>query len=471
LIQSSAEDESLSKELKAEHLYAIFKTLLASIIEAQESGALDDIPITFGGVTKIANLKVPVIFIIGDMQGGDTICCTTYHHSNKLHHLCRKCNVRGDKSGDPLFKCKKIRMVRMMQLVKDDIQDILDAFNQYNVHNGWFDFSYGGCGFGIFSAACPIEPLHSLENGIVPDCLTILFKDEMRPALKAELDSLVKRLTLLPRQRFANSGTEPGMPRLLWKDGVTSLTDLSAKLKVDIIFTLVVVSLQEEGSKFFTLVLGSSQRVNEMRQVFQMLLSYWVWLKQDSYWKRGNKDAKESARTAIRVMLRELIQLWPRVRGQGWEKAKIHEQLHVPDDIERNGAPQGSHTGPTEHNHIRLVKRPAKGTQQRAKVFDRQLGQRVRDAYIVDMAYACMLSKHGKTSHKMLSSLGQSTGLSSQGAKGRLFVDTHGYELSGLIPTTPCFDLFHTKKELFSVEMIQFLVHHYAAGPAYQRIL
>jgi hypothetical protein len=41
-------------------------------------------------------------------------------------------------------------------------------------------------------------------------------------------------------------------------------------------------------------------------------------------------------------MLRELIRLWPRVRGQGWEKAKIHEQLHVPDDIERNGAPQGS---------------------------------------------------------------------------------------------------------------------------------
>jgi hypothetical protein len=58
----------------------------------------------------------------------------------------------------------------------------------------------------------------------------------MRPALKAELDSLVRRLTLLPRQRFANSGRETGMPCLLWKDGVsTSLTDLSAKLKVGII--------------------------------------------------------------------------------------------------------------------------------------------------------------------------------------------------------------------------------------------
>jgi hypothetical protein len=179
-------------------------------------------------------------------------------------------------------------MVRMMQLVEDNRQDILDAFNQYNVHNAWFDVSYGGCHFGIFSATCPIEPLHSLENEIIPDCLTILFKDKMRPALKTELDSLVRRLTLLPRQRFANSGTEHGIPCLLWKDAVTSLTDLSAKLKAGIMFTLVAVSLQEEGSKFLTLVLGSSQRVNEMRQVFQMLLSYWVWLKGDSHWKRGN---------------------------------------------------------------------------------------------------------------------------------------------------------------------------------------
>jgi hypothetical protein len=132
----------------------------------------------------------------------------------------------------------------------------------------------------VLGSSVPLVPssrcIH-FKNGIIPDCLIILFKDEMRPTLKAELDSLVRRLTLLPRQRSANSGTEPGMPRLLWKDGVTSLTDLSAKLKVGIMFTLVVVSLQKEGSKFFTLVLDSSQRVNEMRQVFQMLLSYWVW--------------------------------------------------------------------------------------------------------------------------------------------------------------------------------------------------
>jgi hypothetical protein len=42
------------------------------------------------------------------------------------------------------------------------------------------------------------------------------------------------------------------MPHLLWKDDVTSfLTDLPTKLKVGIMFTIVVISLQEEGTQYF----------------------------------------------------------------------------------------------------------------------------------------------------------------------------------------------------------------------------
>ncbi len=453
-IQSAAEAQTQSKELKAERLHAIFKTILASLIEAQQAGALNDIPLQLGGITKNVNLKVPVIFIIGDLQGGDKICCTTCAYSNKLKRLCRKCNVRGDQSGDPLVQCQRISMVKVMDLVKHNRQDILDAFNQYNVHNAWYDVSYGGCRFGIFSAACPIEPLHSVENGIIIDCLAILYKDEMNIGQKAKLDIIVRRLTLLPRQRYASSGTEPCMPRLLWKDGVTALANLPAKYKVGILFTIVVVSMQEEGKQLFTEVLGSGQRLNEMRQVFQMLLSYWVWLKRDTYWKRGDKMAKERARTAIRVMLQELIRLWPRLRGQGWELAKIHEQLHVPDDIERNGAPQGSHTGPTEHNHIRLVKRPAKGTQQRAEVLDRQLGQRVSDAYIVDMAYQRMTTTYDSLLPDTQIPV-QTAGISPQATKRLMLITMWSDE--------PKYEFEGPQSNHFGMEFIQFLVGHYAA--------
>ncbi len=41
---------------------------------------------------------------------------------------------------------------------------------------------YGGCRYGIFSAACPVEALHAFENGLIPDALHILFDEEMYPA-------------------------------------------------------------------------------------------------------------------------------------------------------------------------------------------------------------------------------------------------------------------------------------------------
>jgi hypothetical protein len=51
-IQSAAEVQMQTKELKAESLHAIFKTILASLIEAQQSGALHNTPLQLGGITK-----------------------------------------------------------------------------------------------------------------------------------------------------------------------------------------------------------------------------------------------------------------------------------------------------------------------------------------------------------------------------------------------------------------------------------
>jgi hypothetical protein len=165
---------------------------------------------------------------------------------------------------------------------------ILDSINQYNVHSAWFDVDYGGCRFGIFRAATPVEPLHALENGLITDCVRILFEEEMTTKQKRRLDFLVRGLAYLPRQRYVLSGAEPLMPRLLWKDGITSLSEITAKYKVGIMFTIVTVSLQDEGMGLFEDVSGSNERPNDMRQVFQMMLAYWVWLKKETYWVCGD---------------------------------------------------------------------------------------------------------------------------------------------------------------------------------------
>ena len=67
-----------------------------------------------------------------------------------------------------------------------------------------------------------------VENGLITTCLKILFEELIRsPSQKASLDFLAKQFPKLPRQHNASSGTNKSMPRLLWKDGITTITELT----------------------------------------------------------------------------------------------------------------------------------------------------------------------------------------------------------------------------------------------------
>ena len=133
--------------------------------------------------------------------------------------------------------------------------------------------------------------------------------------------------------------------------------------------TIAIITLRDDGKEFLTQVGGTPKRVNDTRYVFSMLLCYWSWLCKDSYWNRGDREAKGIALQSIRLMLQEIIRHWPRKKGNGWFLAKFHEQLHVPWDIERNGTPRGSYTGPTERLH-KEIKMHSLRTQRRREVHD-----------------------------------------------------------------------------------------------------
>ena len=51
-----------------------------------------------------------MFFIIGDMQGGDKMACTSPCYSNKINRFCQKCNVKEKDSGNPYVQCQKIKM-------------------------------------------------------------------------------------------------------------------------------------------------------------------------------------------------------------------------------------------------------------------------------------------------------------------------------------------------------------------------
>jgi hypothetical protein len=386
-IESKAEQSVQSTDLKHSRAHALYRAIFERLYPLDNG--LETMPWTelcLGGYKKTVRIKPQLALIIGDIQGGDKIACSSIHYGNKMRRLCRRCDISGANSGNPYAKCSPIVMSNIINLVASNNTEALNAMNQYNVQSAFFDFRYGGCPYGIFVAACPIEPLHSLENGLMLHMMKILFLEILSKSGRAQLDHLAKSFCAQPRQRFMSAGTNKEMPRLLWKDGITNLTDLSGANKTGIFFTIVVLSLTADGEAFFNQHLGSREKTQQMRYVFQLVLCYWQWLKQERFWARGDTVARYNARKAIQTMLAKLKRLWPRGQGQGWDLAKFHEQLHVPDDIERNGAPRNYDTKCTEHNHIYFVKKPAERTQKIRATMDKHIGLRIYEKNLINLA-------------------------------------------------------------------------------------
>jgi hypothetical protein len=98
----------------------------------------------------------------------------------------------------------------------------------------------------------------------------------------------------MDKQYYMTSSSNKAMPRILFKDGVTSLAKLPSSHVIGILLTIVIVSLTDDRISLFEAVFrpassktGGTERLNNMRYVFSMMLSYWSWLKQDYYWECG----------------------------------------------------------------------------------------------------------------------------------------------------------------------------------------
>ncbi len=396
---SAVQPSSLSssnKHLKYSRLHAIFRAILYTFVEAQAKDALNNCPVTFGQQTKIVDILIECSYIIGDMQGGDKLCATPACYSNKMARLCRACDVSGADSGRADVVCKRIVQEDIMDMLRNNEHAKLDAINQYHVNNAWFEVSFGGDKHGIFSAACPVEALHALENGLISDANKI-FMQNLKPAHKKQLDHLISQMSLYDKQYYYTSGTVVDMPRVVFKDGISNLSEITAATQVGVMFTIVVFSLIKTGRNYLQVTVDKGgNEVSKMREAFQMLLCYWMWLKKPEYWERGDAVAKANALRAVRTMLHRILMLYPREVGQGWMKPKFHEQLHVIDDIDRNGAHRNYHSGPTEHNHIRHVKKPARNAQKVRATLDKQIGMRTKERHVVDCSYGVMASRNAK---------------------------------------------------------------------------
>lgn len=157
-----------------------YATVLQSFQLAQKEGALDNVQLKLGNKTKLVNLKVPLALIIGDNQGGDGICGRSAYYGKKLQHICCMCNATpAAYNSKEMDSCNLLVMEDMKQLCLQQNLDKLKDLMQYPNWQAFYDIDYGGLPGGVFTAACPPEALHSLENGLVMHCLKELSETQL----------------------------------------------------------------------------------------------------------------------------------------------------------------------------------------------------------------------------------------------------------------------------------------------------
>ena len=163
MLHSTAEEKLFGNDLKYSRLHKVLETILSSFVEAQQPDALTNVALQPGNQIRKVNLKVPCFFIIGDMQGGDKLCACAPAYSNTLRCLCRACNIAGCDAGNPNIECACLKTSEIETYIKQRDVDELQNLNQYCVDNAWLKVDFGGCPYGIFSASCPVEPLHAVH--------------------------------------------------------------------------------------------------------------------------------------------------------------------------------------------------------------------------------------------------------------------------------------------------------------------
>jgi hypothetical protein len=110
-----------------------------------------------------------------------------------------------------------------------------------------------------------------------------------------------------------------------------SLAKLTGDQRVSQMFAMLLVALTKDSQTFFKKYLpGGKNTWQHMVYCFEQMLCYWAWLKQDHYWMANDKEASNAATKSIRIMAKQLQQLWPRQEGLQWALTKLHEIFHVP---------------------------------------------------------------------------------------------------------------------------------------------
>ena len=420
---------------KLQDKHTIMKFLMKELIEIQGPNSGFEWDLSIGGKVYNVTFKIAVQVVIGDCKGNDELCARYGSHNKKTAGFCRDCKVTYNESDNPDHLCQWISPSDFLHLSEEQTNKI----GFHLIDNAFSKLNFGAGKRGIYGAT-PSEPLHSFKLGICKYLFDGFYSDHLP---KTTLKKMDKALSSLGSGRQRQS-YQPFPKICVVRNGLTGVGTLTADEQFARVFCvflclqdpLILKSLSndkryvrpkddkndmnlapvqiesmglEEAKKWFVLfqdtVLYHSWLYSECHDVNELLPEF----NDDnessddsetmscsdeprhinrSDMKMDGKDSDSLMR--IRRYLRDLKNVLKRSHGNEHKLVKLHQQLHNPRQILKDGSLLNVDGGRCESIAIHSSKKQAGISQKRSLKLNWQIANNLlEDTSMKDASILC----------------------------------------------------------------------------------
>ena len=345
-------------------------------------------------------LHFELCMIIGDTEGHDKMCGHNSCHVSSQARMNRTCDVSTEDGDNPNVECNLS--------VQSDIQKIVDlcinkitrrksvgkyrsyaaSISQKLVHVSYWDFSWGGCPYGV-NVGTPFEWMHTGQEGLMVYLLRHLYDyHNIEESIDGDTGSVTTNVQhLFNTSEFErrvrvmsfhiSRQSDRSMPKARFQSGVTTLSFLNAQ--------------EYPGLVMLTMVCLEGMLNNLPLEKKFVKLCWWTLLLNYKFHKSSLTDNEvETMLNELRVYLglyKDLLQdQREMVSAIGLKIPKFHGLLHFHDQIQRYGSAQNFFGCYLESMLKVMIKRPSQRTRKQKRTFNEDLTSRWEEIRCLEMA-------------------------------------------------------------------------------------
>jgi hypothetical protein len=173
--------------------HRMLKAVLRGVVDAQKSGGIKCTLRNPEGQGIRLTFKVPLCFVIGDVEGHDVLCGRYQSHHTK--RLSRECDCPTDQVSNSKFECTFTSVDDVARLrASPNKKESLQSASYHDLDNAFSDIWFGaGNSHGIHRAT-PSEVLHMIQKGW-HECSLEVFFGILSDAPTRFVETLAKRMS------------------------------------------------------------------------------------------------------------------------------------------------------------------------------------------------------------------------------------------------------------------------------------